>query len=383
MGSLHPARRSAERFSSLLDGEQGALYDARTTELLELVGALQTLPRVEARPEFVSDLRTQLMAAAETELSPLAEHEARELSERLTVPTRRTPRERRLAVAIGGFAIVGATTSMAVAAQGALPGDVLYPLKRAIENAEAGFNISDESKGNTILANATGRLDEVDALTQLDDVDPVAVTETLNTFTTQATEASDLLIADYQATGSEASINELRDFAASSIETLAALEALIPADAEDALIEAARVLFEIDSVAANLCPVCESTGIISIPISLLAGDSNGLDAAQVGVAANESTPTKTKSKPKSSQTGTGTGTGETSTTDSPSNPVILPNPGGSGSQGDKGDKGEKNPLPPISIPTTLPSTNLGPVDDLVSGLTKGTNDVIGGLTGQD
>ena len=224
------------------------------------------------------------MLAAETELvvpdSPAA------LTERLTVRTRRTPRERRLAVALGGFAIVGATTSMAVAAQSALPGDVLYPLKRAMENAEAGFSVSDEAKGTTILENASGRLDEVDELTQQDEVDAVAVSQTLTAFADQATEASELLIADYEATGSEDSINDLRDFTSASIETLAVLEEVIPADAEQALLDAAQVLFEIDSLAANLCPLCESTGITEIPVPLLASGDTRLDDAAVAAAAD-------------------------------------------------------------------------------------------------
>ena len=62
MSRLHPARRSAERFDSLLEGEQGVTRDARDAELLELVGALRPVPRVEARPEFVADLRERLHA---------------------------------------------------------------------------------------------------------------------------------------------------------------------------------------------------------------------------------------------------------------------------------------------------------------------------------
>ena len=131
------------------------------------------LPRVEARAEFVSDLRERLVLAAETEL--VAPDSPAALPNGSPSPPAVRQRERRLAVALGGFAIVGATTSMAVAAQSALPGEVLYPLKRAMENAEAGFSVSDEAKGNTILGNASGRLDEVDALTQQDDVDAEAV----------------------------------------------------------------------------------------------------------------------------------------------------------------------------------------------------------------
>ena len=55
---------------------------------------------------------------------------------------------------------------MAVASQSALPGDALYPIKRAIENTEAGVRVSDDAKGETILSNASGRLNEVDKLTR-------------------------------------------------------------------------------------------------------------------------------------------------------------------------------------------------------------------------
>ena len=52
-------------------------------------------------------------------------------------------------VALGAFAIIGATTSMAVASQSAIPGDALYPVKRAIENTQAGFSVGDDAKGET------------------------------------------------------------------------------------------------------------------------------------------------------------------------------------------------------------------------------------------
>ena len=53
---------------------------------------------------------------------------------------------------------------------------------------------------------------------------PPGVAETLNDFTTRPTEASDLLLADYAATGDQASIDELRDFTADSLAQLADLE---------------------------------------------------------------------------------------------------------------------------------------------------------------
>ena len=153
MSPVFSARKRADEFDTLVEAAASgrSVDDARFGDLLELVGTLREAPHVEARPEFVADLRERLMTAAATELSPVTPAAA-STHERLTVAPRRTARERRLAVAVGGLAIVGASTSMAMAAQSALPGDVLYPLKRAMENAHTGVSVGDSSKGTTLLA---------------------------------------------------------------------------------------------------------------------------------------------------------------------------------------------------------------------------------------
>jgi hypothetical protein len=254
------AQRRADQFDALVEGISTAdPRDARDADLLELVGAMRGVPAVTARPEFVASLRERLMAEADTALVPA------DVS-RLTLPVRRTGRERRLAAVVGGIAIVGATTSIAVASQSALPGDSLYPIKRVIERAHTGLSVGEGNKGTTMLASATDRLDEVDALARQDDFgDDVRVADTLNAFTEQATAASDLLIADYTHTGNTSSIAHLRDFASSSLDQLAALEPLVPADARDELIRAAGVLTTIDAEAAQRCPDCGGTPIESIP----------------------------------------------------------------------------------------------------------------------
>lgn len=266
MTPVFSARRRAEEFNSLIEHSTGNdLTDARYAEFLEIVSALRTTPPVQARPAFVNSLREQLMLAAETELVPSEES-------RLALPARR-PRDRRIAAVVGGFAIVGATTTMAMAAQSALPGDVLYPLKRAIENVETGISVNEGQKGSTMLANASGRLDEVSALSRSSSLqDTTVIADTLNTFTEQATVASDLLLSDYASTGNESSISDLRDFTSLSMATLAALEDLVPADAHDELLHAARVLTQIDAEAEQACPGCGGDGITEIP-KILAGSS--------------------------------------------------------------------------------------------------------------
>lgn len=265
MSPVFAARRRAEEFATLLEGAAGAAGAAgapgapvdseRYADLLELVGTLRETAPVEPRPEFVASLRERLVAAAETELAGVTPA----VQDRLTLPTR-SPRERRLAVAVGGFAVIGATTSMAVASQSALPGDTLYPLKRAIENANAGLSVDDERKGATLLANASGRLEEVDRLTRRTDdreVDVAAVEATLDDFTAQATEASDLLLTAYTDDGDAAAITELQQFTDQSFAVLNQLAASAEDPVRDALVPVGNALAAIEAALQEACPTCE------------------------------------------------------------------------------------------------------------------------------
>jgi hypothetical protein len=261
------AQRRADAFAALLDGPSPAVPAAGDARLLELVGALRAVPEVAPRADFVADLRDRLVAEAATALTPAPGGEL----DRLRLPVRQPRRERRLAAAVGGLAIVGATAGVAVASQSALPGDSLYPIKRAIESAHADLSVGDGSKGATILSSASDRLHEVRELTQQGGpVDDARVADTLETFSDQATEASDLLLADYAHTGHTSSIVRLHDFASSSLDQLAALEPQVPAEARDELVRAAGTLTTIDSAATQRCPACGGTPITSIPGVLVA-----------------------------------------------------------------------------------------------------------------
>ncbi len=265
--------------------------DARLAEFLEIVENLREAPEVAARPAFVAELREQLIDEART----LARTgKGVEAAARLTV-TRSTSerrRERRLAAAVGGLALVGASTGMAVASQSALPGDPLYPLKRAIENAQTGVQTDEDAKGKTLLDNASGRLDEVDQLSrESEDADTIAAT--LETFTDQASEASELLLSDYAETGREDSVEELRDFTAESMAALDALQGLVPEDARGALISAARTLGQIDQRALLACPTCGPDLVTEIPsfTTVALEDLEGLLGAVTTTVKNQA-PTK-------------------------------------------------------------------------------------------
>ena len=267
MTAVFAARRRAEEFAALLE-HPGTAPAGRSDRLVELAGlaeALRATPPVEARPAFVRDLRAELMAAADALPAP-ASPALDAQTARLTLPPAQRRRDRRVAALVGGLALVGATTSVAVAAQGALPGEALYPVKRAIETFQTDLRSGERDKGQLLLANAADRLGEVSALSNgAEQPDAPAVAGALDAFSAQAREGSRLLLADYTAHGREASVAQLRDFDATSLRQLTELEPVVPAGARDRLMNAARVLFAIDATAQRTCPGCGGTGIHEIP----------------------------------------------------------------------------------------------------------------------
>ena len=333
-----PAQRRADEFEALVESGSTGPDATRDADLLELVGSLRAVAPVSARPEFVADLRAALLAEAATALVPA------DVS-KLQLPARRPPRERRFAAVVGGIAAVGVTAGIAVASQGALPGEALYPVKRVIERAHAGLSVGEAGKGATILASASDRLDEADSLARQDDFgDDVRLADTLDTFSDQATEASDLLLADYAHEGNTASIVSLHDFASASLDQLAALEPLVPPEAHDELIRAAHTLQAIDAAATQACPTCGGTPIDSIPPVLAAAE----ETITVPLEPQPATPVR-----------------GTRHHDGPQLPDVQ--------AGDVGPASVSDPSP--GSPTGDPGSN--PIQGLTDGLASG----LGGLTG--
>jgi hypothetical protein len=273
MSPVFSARRRADEFAALVEDPSTSAADpTRYADLLGLVETLRREPAPEPRAAFVADLRERLMLAAEEQLAPA--RAAAVVPGRDDVERRRARRERRIAALVGGVAVVSATGSMAVAAQTALPGDTLYPLKRALENIQTGIQNDPEDKGSSLLDNATGRLDEVGELSRSDpgDADPAVIADTLDDFSAQATEASDLLLDDYARTGRTGAIDELRDFTAESTAALDALEPLVPEEAQGSLAAANAVVEQIEQQLVTACPAC-----LDLAAGLTAGVGDSVD----------------------------------------------------------------------------------------------------------
>jgi hypothetical protein len=296
MTSLMGAKKRAEEFAAVVDG--GADAARLHPELRELVGVVNGL-RAERRaepaphPAFTASLRERLMAEAATSLTA---------DNILTLPPRRKgSRERRLALVASSLVLVGGTAGMAAAAQSALPGEALYPIKRGIEQAQAGLATDPATKGKDLLDAADSRLVEVQGLFD-SSADLSQVPGTLDDFSAQALEATALLLDEYEQTGDPSLIAQLHAFASANLDELQELAKTASPEHQDELAMAADILLQIDQKAQAACPTCDSLDTLSMPpLFLTAVDARAAMDAVERVQLYNAHPTITTEEPPRSR----------------------------------------------------------------------------------
>lgn len=349
------SRRRADEFDAQLsrtrDGK-GPAADPAFDDLLEIVGALRSMPEVTARPAFVADLRERLVAEAAAQPAQATRRPVDDaLVARLTPTQTRGRRERRLATVLGGFAVVAATGSMAMASQAALPGDVLYPMKRAIENAQTNLQSDEAAKAETLLAHAQQRLVEVEALSERDGDVADEISSTLQDFSEQTNQATSLAIDEFETSGDAESLQDVRTFADRSMGQLTELGDRLPDEIRPALITAAQTVRQVDSAAQQVCPTCEGGALTELPefatralTDILSGASP--DAAAAERAAQQQ-PTEQRPRQRK-DVRTDDGGGEQQVTE------------------------DENVVPELDDPADLPDDD--PIGDLTDGLLGGDKD---------
>ena len=263
MNALLPAHRRAERFAALVDSTSTTEADQRYAPLLEVVGTLRAAAdeALSPRADYVTDLRSRLMAEADTALVPT--------DARLVLPQRHTTtrKQSRFTAAAAGLVLVGSSAGMAVAAQGSVPGDGLYPIKRGLEHVNEALSFSDAGRGRDLLGQAGSRLDEVDTLLDRNASD-AEVSATLRSFTTSAGNGADLLFRTYQRDGDDGDITTVRDFAGTQMGVLTQLADSAPTSLQSDFAEAAQLLADIDQQATVLCADCGPRGALELPADL-------------------------------------------------------------------------------------------------------------------
>jgi hypothetical protein len=252
MTPLISARR-AEEFARVVDGSGADVAD-RYADLTACVDLLRTQETPAARPEFVADLRTRLMAAADTVLTPVREAQARPANVVTLSPGARR-HHRRLAAAAAAFVVIGGTAGVAAAAENSLPGDPLYPLKRGIESAQVSLNSSDAAKGHDLIGQASTRLHEVDSLMSHGE-STSRITQTLASFQRSATSGADLLFLAYQRDSDPADLAALRGTFEQQTARLDDLAKLAPPTAQPDFAAAKALIADLDQQARVLCGNC-------------------------------------------------------------------------------------------------------------------------------
>ncbi|MBA2576145.1 MAG: hypothetical protein H0V05_05800, partial [Euzebyaceae bacterium] len=168
-------RAEIDQLARLLDGDslldEGVLPGAR--ELVALAGVLQTATLPVPRPEFRLDLRTRLVTAAREQASgPAFLDRIREAvggaGTRWWYPARLAALAVTAVMALSGGGV-------AVAAERALPGDVLYTVKLQLEGVRLALTWDDVARGRRMLSYAEDRLAEARTAAEAGDLEGAAV----------------------------------------------------------------------------------------------------------------------------------------------------------------------------------------------------------------
>jgi Domain of unknown function (DUF5667) len=271
MTSFLSARKRAEEFADAVDVVLGSTVSdavarppSAVESLLDVVVALRATPVPAARPDFAATLRERLLAEAATALAP----GPAPVPAPTRLPARRSRSQGRVVVAATALVAVGGTAGVATAAQQALPGDALYPVKRAIESAELRLSTSDTGRGRDLLQQASHRLEEVDGLLPEAAGSSQAatrLTDTLGAFADQAVSGSTLMLDAYREDRDTANVVEVRGFAAQSMATLTSLAESAPRDLVGDLADAASAMQQVDEAARVLCPGCGDAAPLQVP----------------------------------------------------------------------------------------------------------------------
>ncbi len=248
-----------EAWNSRARGSAGH-WDHEVADLVACAEQLCESAVAEPSAEFRSALRTQLMTEASTVLSPVAARPQHAPRPPLRTPSLRF--RRRLAGLTAALVSSAGFVGLVGASAEALPGEMLYPVKRGVENVELAFHKDDVARGEYRLEQASERLAEARRLT--DSGSPQAsdhIAGVLSDFAAQAKDGSGALFRAYGHSGSEESITVVNDFSASAAADLAQLSGKVPSEADLAFQTAASTVSQLVTKASTLCTSCGTADV--------------------------------------------------------------------------------------------------------------------------
>ena len=270
-------RRRADELHDLLTAElpsEGAPKDL--VRLAALATTLRDSVELERPdPAFRAALRAELLEVAAAGRVTVWSR----LRDRVDDATARWRHSLRVAVASATASTLLGTAGVAAASQAALPGDVLYSVKRWTEDARLAFASGDVAQGRLHLAFARERLDEIEA--GLARLDSDAIVLTLAAMDEDAAMGAEQLLAAHVRDGDPGLIDEVRGFTTSQAEILRRLSTRLPLTVLPAVETSLEVLRRIDvqttAVVQGLCAVCDAVAAAT-PRIVLPGDGPAVGA---------------------------------------------------------------------------------------------------------
>lgn len=247
-------RKQAEALARALDGEETTGEARALAHMAQVLERGTSRPGAAAvRPEFRGELRALLVEEARTAAA------APSLLTRLRDATIRWRYSTRLATATGATAFALSGGGVAAAAEQALPGGVLYPVKLALEEARVALVRDTVAKGERYLSYAAERA--VEARISLDEGYQTGAGRALREADESTRKGAGHLITAFQQDGDAEAIALLSDFARDQRRRIASLLPLLEGEAARAARDSLVVLERIEArvVALSGCPSCQSS----------------------------------------------------------------------------------------------------------------------------
>jgi hypothetical protein len=275
-------RLRTRQFALALDG--APTVDPSLGQLTRVAGALSAATVVVPAPsdEFRVALRARLVHAGVTPVRPTGG---------LTQPA---PWRRRLVAASAVLAIsTGGAAATAVASTGALPGDRLYEVKRAVENVQLALAPSDLAKGERYLTIASTRMDEVRGLLKENGTGvagPVLVESlrsTLSDMSDAIAAGTERYFAVYHRTLDPSVLVPLEHFLQQRTAGLAEVRELLPVELLD---KQGSMLVELDRIARQVATAtghAPVTPTVDVPAAITAVSTSTIGVSKPSRSANE------------------------------------------------------------------------------------------------
>ncbi|MEY9939235.1 DUF5667 domain-containing protein [Streptacidiphilus sp. MAP5-3] len=278
--------RRARAFADAVDArearfdEENPDGDGQYDHLLATVASLASVPGPSLDPEVRLTQRALLVAEFERTFADgggaavVPEQRSRRGSHRaMRTPAVAWPSARwgrRLAV--GGLAsmmALGTLGGVAVASSKALPGDVLYGMKRGLEDWRLNLAGSDAQRGRLLLDEASTRMTEARALMSRSDGHSLSpqtiedVNRALTDMNVEGKRGRDLLNAIYRNSHSLAPLRQLAGFAATQSKALNTIEPRLPGQLDPVATQVRSLLSGIDAEVTPLLPPTSGSGSAS------------------------------------------------------------------------------------------------------------------------